>query len=127
MRKKINDKNVRFKELMACTEEGDWISKRESYKEAKRVAKKAVAEAKSLAYEDFYKKLDTKGEKHIFKLVKARSKRKKDIETIRYIKDEDDKVLLRQDDIKTRWYKYFSQLLNETRRPEEVRGHASNV
>ena len=77
MRKKINDKNVRFKELMACTEEGDWISKRESYKEAKRVAKKAVAEAKSLAYEDFYKKLNTKeGEKHIFKLSKARSRRK---------------------------------------------------
>ena len=41
--------------------------------------------------------------------------------------DEDGKVLLRQDDIKTKWYKFFSQLLNETRGPKEVRGHASNV
>ena len=29
--------------------------------------------------------------------------------------------MLRQDDIKTRWYRYFSQLLNETRGTEEVR------
>ena len=103
VRKKINDKNIRFKELMACTEEGDRISKREIYHEAKRVAKKAVAEAKSLAYEDFYKKLDTKDEeKHSFKLAKVRSRRKQDIETIRYIKGEDGKLLLRQVDIKNK-------------------------
>ena len=101
--------------------EGDQINKRNFYKEAKLVAKKAVVKSKTLACEDFYKKLDTKeGEKHIFKLAKVRSRRKKNIETIRYIKDEDEKVLLRQDDIKTRWYKYFSQLLNECRRPEGV-------
>ena len=40
--KKIKDKNKRFKELMACTEEEDRIEKRVSYKEAKRVAKKAI-------------------------------------------------------------------------------------
>ena len=76
-REKINDKNERVKELMACIEERDRISKREIYKEAKRVAKKAVAEAKRRDYEDFYKKLDTKeGEKHIFKLAKVRSRKK---------------------------------------------------
>ena len=61
----------RIKELMACTKKGDWISEKEIYKEAKRTAKKAVSETNSRAYEDFYKNLDIKGEKHIFKLAKA--------------------------------------------------------
>ncbi|XP_057517919.1 uncharacterized protein LOC130798841 [Amaranthus tricolor] len=38
--KKIKDKNKRFKELRACTEEEDRIENRVSYKEAKRAAKK---------------------------------------------------------------------------------------
>ena len=59
--KKIKDKNKRFKELMACTEEEDRIEKRVSYKEAKRAAKKAVTEAKkNHGYEDLHQKLDTK-------------------------------------------------------------------
>ena len=70
------DKN-KFKELLACNEERDRTSKREIYKEDKRVAKKAVSAEKSQAYEDFYKKLDTKeGKKHVFKLAKARAKKK---------------------------------------------------
>ena len=65
------------------------------YKEGKRVAKRAVAEAKSRAYKDFYKKLDTKeGQKHIFTLAKDRSHKKQDVEIVRYIKDEDGRVLL---------------------------------
>ena len=123
MREKIINKNNKFNGLLACNEERDCISKREIYKAPKRVAKKAVTEVTNRAYEDFYKKLDTKeGEKHIFKLAKARARKKQDVETIRYIKDEDRKVLLRQDDIKTRWYQYSSQLLNETRGTKGVRG-----
>ena len=34
---------------------------------------------------------------------------------MKFIKDENGRVLLRQEDIKTRWHQYFSQLLNETR------------
>ena len=72
VQKKITDKNKRFKELLACTEEEDMLHKKESYKEAKRAAKKVVA--KGLAYEDMYQNLDTKeGDKHIFKLAKVRS------------------------------------------------------
>ena len=74
---KIKDKNKIFKELMACTEDEDRIHKKESHKEAKRAAKKAVPNAKGRAYEDFYQKLDTKkGEKHIFMLAKARSRQR---------------------------------------------------
>ena len=101
---------------MAITEEEDRIQKKEKYKEAKWAAKKAVAEAKERAFEAFYQKLDTKeGEKYIFKLAKARSRQKKDLGTVKFIKDEGGRVLLKQEDIKMRWHQYFSQLLNETR------------
>ena len=66
MQNKIKEKKKRFKELMACMEEEDRIHKKEIYKEAKRVAKKAVEEAKGRAYEDFYQKLDTNEGKSIF-------------------------------------------------------------
>lgn len=46
MQKKIKEKNKRFKELIACTEVEDGVHKKESYKEAKRVTKKATAEVK---------------------------------------------------------------------------------
>ena len=60
VKKKIKEKNRRFKELMSCTEEEDRIHKNERYKEAKRATKKAVAEAKDREFEAFYQKLDTK-------------------------------------------------------------------
>ncbi|XP_057526297.1 uncharacterized protein LOC130805539 [Amaranthus tricolor] len=114
VQKKIKDKNRRFKELMACTEVEDRTLKKEMYKEKKRAAKKVVAEAINLVFEDFYQKLDTReGEKYIFKLAKARSRQKKDLGTMKFIKDEGGQVLLRQEDIKLRWHQYFAQLLNE--------------
>ncbi|XP_057540787.1 uncharacterized protein LOC130818644 [Amaranthus tricolor] len=120
VQKKIKEKNRRFKELKASTEEEDRTHKKERYKEAKRGAKKAVAEAKDRAFEAFYQKLDTKeGEKYIFMLEKARSRQKKDLVTVKFIKDESGRVLLRQEDIKMRWHQYFIQLLNETRGPKE--------
>ena len=68
-----------------------------------------VAEAKRRAYEDFYQKLDTKeGEKDIFRLAKAKSMQKQDLEAVKYIKDEDGRMLLRQVFIKMRWRQYFS-------------------
>ena len=79
MEKKIKNKNKRFKELMACTEEEDRIEKRVSYKEAKRAAKKAVMEDKNRGYEDLYRKLDTKeGEKQFLKLAMTRSRQRQD-------------------------------------------------
>ncbi|GJZ35694.1 ataxia telangiectasia mutated family protein [Tanacetum coccineum] len=51
---------------------------KERYKEAKREANKAVARAKEKAYEDLYKRLDSKeGENNIYKIAKARDRRKK--------------------------------------------------
>ena len=66
MQKKIKDKNRRSKELMAYTEEEDRTHKKERYKEAKRAAKKVVAEEKVRAFEALYQKLDTKQGRSIF-------------------------------------------------------------
>nr|GEV53126.1 hypothetical protein [Tanacetum cinerariifolium] len=53
----------------------DRIRAHEKYKKAKREAKKAVAQAKDKAYEDLYKKLDSKkGENDIFRIAKARER-----------------------------------------------------
>ena len=57
LQKKIKDKNRRFEELMACTEEENRIHKNERYKEAKRAVKKAIAKPIDRAFEAFIKSL----------------------------------------------------------------------
>ena len=50
------------------------------------------------------RKLDTKeGEQDIYKLAKTRAKKSKDIDTVKFIKGEDGKTLLGDNDIKDRW------------------------
>ena len=68
-----------------------------------------------------YRRLSTKeGVNEIFKLVKARNKRRQDIGLVRYIKDEGDRVLLHDQDITARWVRYFSELFNPARGREIV-------
>ena len=65
------------------TDEEKEIS-RVRYKAAKYVAKKAVAMAKSIAYDRLYHKLDTKeGEKEVFKLTRARERKTRDLDVVR--------------------------------------------
>ena len=47
-------------------------------------------------------------------MAKARCRQKKNLGTVKFIKDEGGRVLLRLEDIKLRWHQYFFQLLNET-------------
>ena len=107
---------------------GGKTHKKKKYKKEKRAAKKAVAEAKDRTFEAFYQKHDTKeGEKYIFKLEKVRSRQKNDLGTVKFIKDEGGRVLLRQEDIKMRWHPYFSQLVNETRCPKKEIRQTSDI
>ncbi|XP_071727800.1 uncharacterized protein [Rutidosis leptorrhynchoides] len=83
----------------------------ERYKEAKREAKKAVARAKDKAYEDLYRKLDSKeGANDIYKIAKAREHRRRDIDIIKFIKDEAGQTLVKEEEIRKRWEGYFSSL-----------------
>ncbi|XP_057533559.1 uncharacterized protein LOC130811315 [Amaranthus tricolor] len=65
--------------------------------------------------------------KQIFKLARTRFRQQQNLEAVKYIKDEGGRVLLRQEDIKSRWLQYFSQLLNESRGLKEADNQISDV
>ncbi|GKB62667.1 retrovirus-related pol polyprotein LINE-1, partial [Tanacetum coccineum] len=93
----------------------DIDSGKERYKVAKREAKIAVARAKDKAYEDLYKKLDSKEVANdIYKIAKARKRRRRDLGNVRYIKDEGGRTIVREEDIRKRWGEYFYSLFNES-------------
>nr|GEU32216.1 hypothetical protein [Tanacetum cinerariifolium] len=116
---KIAAKYARFRELLLCHEgnQEDRAMSKERYKVAKREAKIAVAQAKDKAYENLYNKLDSKeGANDIYRIAKARERKRRDLGNIRYIKDEEGRTIVIED-IRKRWGEYFSSLFNE-RRPE---------
>ncbi|KAM1790899.1 hypothetical protein ACFX12_034922 [Malus domestica] len=99
----------------------------ERYRRAKQEAKKAVREAKLAAYDDMYKRLDTKeGELDIYKLARAREKKTRDLNQVRCIKDEDGKVLATENAVKDRWRGYFHNLFNEGQERSTPLGELSN-
>ncbi|GKG30543.1 hypothetical protein Tco_0423031, partial [Tanacetum coccineum] len=122
---KVKAKQIRFRELISLwgEDEANKSAVEERYKEAKREAKKAVARAKEKAYEDLYKRLDSKeGENDIYSISKARERRKMDLGSVIFIKDEDGRSIINEDAIRRRWKEYFSALFSGQRRDrtEEV-------
>ncbi|XP_071700094.1 uncharacterized protein [Rutidosis leptorrhynchoides] len=88
---KVALKQQRFRELITCGEGTltERIRAEERYKEAKREAKKTVAQAKEKAYEDLYKKLDSKDVANdIYRIAKARVRRHRDLDNIKFIKND---------------------------------------
>jgi len=66
-----------------------------------------------LAFDRLYHRLETKeGEKEVFKLARARERKTRDLGVVTCIKDENGKVLAEDVEIKERWQRYFSKLLN---------------
>ena len=58
----------------------------------------------SKAYENLYKRLDTKdGERDIYKLAKARERKTRDLNQVKCIKDKNQTVLMNKGAIKERW------------------------
>ncbi|GKF74031.1 hypothetical protein Tco_0220363 [Tanacetum coccineum] len=120
---KIMAKQARFKEILLCREgnQEDRALAKERYKAAKREAKIAVAPSKDKAYEDLYKKLDSKeGANDIYRIAKARERRRRDLGNIRYIKDEEGRTIVIEEDIRKRWGEYFSSLFNKSRPERSV-------
>ena len=73
----------------------------QKYRDAKKEAKKAVSNAKLKAYDNLYNKLDTKeSEKDIYKLAKLRKRKIKDFNYIKCVKGEDERVLIKDEEIK---------------------------
>ena len=85
----------------------------ERYKLAKQEIKKAVQNARAKEYKEMCEKLDTKEvEKDIYIIARIRERKTRDLCTARCVKDEDQKVLVRDEEIKERWREYFDKLFN---------------
>ncbi|GKB92463.1 retrovirus-related pol polyprotein LINE-1 [Tanacetum coccineum] len=54
------------------------------------------------------------GANDIYKIAKARERRRRDLGNVRYIKDEGERTIVREEDIRKRWGEYFSSLFNES-------------
>ena len=111
---KVNEMKEVYAAFMNNETDEEKETSRVRYKAAKKVAKKAVDIAKSMAYDRLYQKLGTKkGAKEVFKLARIRKRKTRDLGVVRCIKDENDKVLSEDLEIKVRWKWYFSKLLND--------------
>jgi hypothetical protein len=73
-----------------------------------------VSEARGQTYTDLYRKLDTKeGENDVYKMAKFRERKTRDFNKIKCIKDEADRLLVKDENIKNRWREYFDKLFND--------------
>jgi hypothetical protein len=73
-----------------------------------------VSEARGHAYAELYQILGTKeGENDVYKIAKFRERKTRDFNQIKCIKDEADRLLVKDNDIKNRWREYFDKLFND--------------
>jgi hypothetical protein len=76
-------------------------------------------EARGQTYAKLYRKLDTKeGENIVYKMVKLRERKTRDFNQVKCIKDEADKFLVKDDEIKNRLREYLDKLFND--KSEEI-------
>jgi hypothetical protein len=86
----------------------------ERYKVTKKTTKRAVSEARGQIYDGLYQRLGTKeGEKDIYRIAKSRERKMRNIIQVKYINDETERLLTKDEDIKNRWWEYFDKLFNE--------------
>jgi hypothetical protein len=105
---------MRRKECYKCLHHIKSDENIQKYKEARRNAKKSVSEARGQAYAELYRKLDTKeGENDVYKMAKFRERKTKNFNQVKCIKDEADRLLVKNDEIKNRWREYFDKLFND--------------
>jgi hypothetical protein len=86
----------------------------EWYKVTKKTVKRAVSEGRGRMYDGLYQWLGTKEEeKDIYRMVKSRERKMRGIIQVKCIKDEIERVLIKDEDIKNRRWEYFNKLFNE--------------
>jgi hypothetical protein len=86
----------------------------ERYKVAKKIVKRTVSKVRGQMYDELYQWLCTKeGKKDIYKIAKSQERNMRDIIQVKFIKDETERLLTKDEDIKNRWREYFDKLFNE--------------
>ena len=88
--------------------------KKEIYREKKRIVKREIAVAKEAAWREWCREINTaEGRLKMFKIADQMKKESRDVVGGKYIKDEDENILVDETEINERWRKYFEDLLNE--------------
>jgi hypothetical protein len=73
-----------------------------------------MSEARGQAYTELYQKLDTKDDANdVYKMTKLRERKTRDFNQVKCIKDETDRLLVNDENIKNRWREYFDKLFND--------------
>nr|CDJ94780.1 endonuclease-reverse transcriptase HmRTE-e01 [Haemonchus contortus] len=85
-----------------------------AYKTSKRLAKAAVAKAKSMEMDAFHEKLDSReGKKFVFRLAKARHRATQDIGVVKSVSNSECAILRKPGEVRRRWKECFDRLLSE--------------
>jgi hypothetical protein len=93
----------------------------ERYKVVKKIIKWVVSEVRGQMYDGLYQLLGTKeGEKDIYRMVKSRERKTRNIIQVKCIKDATERLLTKDKDIKNRWWEYFNKLFNEDSRSSSI-------
>jgi hypothetical protein len=80
---------------------------------ANKTTKRVVSEAKGRAYDDIYRRLSTKeGEKDVYKMARIQKRKTRDLNQVKCIKNEMEQLLVKGQDIKLRWQRYFDNVFN---------------
>jgi hypothetical protein len=73
-----------------------------------------VCEVRDQVYTELYQKLNMKdGENDVYKMTKLQKRKTKDFNQVKCIKDEADRLLVKDEEIKNRLREYFSKLFND--------------
>ncbi|XP_063381902.1 uncharacterized protein LOC134668350 [Cydia fagiglandana] len=84
------------------------------YMEAKKDAKKCVAQQRAQSNQLFYNSLENaKNADEVLKIAKSRHRATMDIKVNKFIKSKDQQILTDNIQIRERWFEYYERLLNE--------------
>jgi hypothetical protein len=73
-----------------------------------------MSEASGRMYDGLYQRLGTtEGENDFYRMAKSRERKTRNIIKVKFIKDETERLLTEDEDIKNSWREYFNKLFNK--------------